>query len=162
MADGTITFSTALDNKQLEKELQKTLQNIGKIEKQISALKMERLQIVDDATGLNEQLTVARKKLKEFSESGNTTGMKEQRATIDGFKTSINTLNEKIENYNNKIEKANIKLRVERDLYGNIQEQINQINSNKPPAMSDDAEKIEKNYASVEHETRWIKENIGK
>lgn len=160
MADGTITFSTALDNKQLEKELQKTLQNIGKIEKQISALKMERLQIVDDATGLNEQLTVARKKLKEFSESGNTTGMKEQRATIDGFKTSINTLNEKIENYNNKIEKANIKLRVERDLYGNIQEQINQINSNKPPAMSDDAEKIEKNYASVEHETRWIKENI--
>lgn len=60
MTDGTITFSTALDNKQLEKELQSTLKKINSLEKSISEMGSGRNALAEQAKEMGAQLDAAK------------------------------------------------------------------------------------------------------
>ena len=66
MTDGTITFSTALDNKQLEKELQSTLKKINSLEKSISEMGSGRNALAEQAKEMGAQLDAAKQKLYEM------------------------------------------------------------------------------------------------
>ena len=63
MADGTITFSTDLDNKELEKKLQSTQKRVERLEDSIAQKKAERLPLVDQAKQLQNELDASITKL---------------------------------------------------------------------------------------------------
>lgn len=68
--DGSITFSTALDNKQLEKELAKATKYVGKIESQLQKNGEKRLPIAKQVESLGFELDTAKAKLAALQEEG--------------------------------------------------------------------------------------------
>lgn len=66
MADGSITFSTALDNAQLEKELAKTKKEIEKQEQTISAQEEKKSPLVQQAQELEQKMRDARAEVLKY------------------------------------------------------------------------------------------------
>lgn len=62
MADGTISISTELDNKDLERDLQRTMRKMEALEEKLFKQKRGRLPIADQAKALGAELDAAKRK----------------------------------------------------------------------------------------------------
>ena len=150
MADGTITFSTALDNKQLEKELQSTLKKINSIEKSISEMGSGRNALAEQAKEMGAQLDAAKQKLYEMQSAAKGVYSKEtiadQKTLVNGLQSEWNKINSRVDSYDQKIKNAAASLADEKEHYSEISEQIDKANG-KSGKMQDSIERV---GASVE------------
>ena len=74
MPDGKIILSTALDNKQLEKDLQSTLKKINALEKSLAEMGSGRNALAEQANQMGAQLDAAKRKLYEMQDAIQTVG----------------------------------------------------------------------------------------
>ncbi len=134
MPDGSITFSTKVDNKQTEKDLAKIERDIERLEKRIASHKAAKLPLVQQADELGAKLDAAKAKLAELqsqqqSVTTNLSGadpqayinayaqkpeidsaVTQQQAQVDALQRKWDALNIKIDTYNHKIAVANTNL----------------------------------------------------
>lgn len=127
MADGTITFSTDLDNKELEKKLQSTQKRIERHEDSIAQKKAEQLPIVKQAEQLEISLENSKKKL-EYMQSGKEfftpNQVNNQAEKVKEVQKEYETVQKKVMNYDDAIQKATIDLDRQKEKAGGIQQQL--------------------------------------
>ena len=70
MPDGKIILSTALDNKQLEKDLQSTLKKINALEKSLAEMGSGRNALAEQANQMGAQLDAAKRLSMACSRNG--------------------------------------------------------------------------------------------
>lgn len=145
MTDGTITFSTALDNKQLEKELQSTLKKINSLEKSISEMGSGRNALAEQAKEMGAQLDAAKQKLYEMQSAAKGVYSKEtiadQKTLVSGLQSEWNKINSRVDSYDQKIKNATARLADEKEHYSEISEQIDKANG-KSGKMQDSIERV--------------------
>ncbi len=145
MTDGTITFSTALDNKQLEKELQSTLKKINSLEKSISEMGSGRNALAEQAKEMGAQLDAAKQKLYEMQSAAKGVYSKEtiadQKTLVSGLQSEWNKINSRVDSYDQKIKNATARLADEKEHYSDISEQIDKANG-KSTKMQDSIERV--------------------
>lgn len=145
MTDGTITFSTALDNKQLEKELQSTLKKINSLEKSISEMGSGRNALAEQAKEMGAQLDAAKQKLYEMQSAAKGVYSKEtiadQKTLVSGLQSEWNKINGRVDSYDQKIKNATARLADEKEHYSEISEQIDKANG-KSTKMQDSIERV--------------------
>lgn len=145
MADGTITFSTALDNKQLEKDLQSTLKKINSLEKGIAEMGSGRNALAEQAKEMGAQLDAAKQKLYEMQSAAKGVYSKEtiadQKTLVSGLQSEWNKINGRVDSYDQKIKNATARLVDEKEHYSEISEQIDKANG-KSTKMQDSIERV--------------------
>lgn len=145
MADGTITFSTALDNKQLEKDLQSTLKKINSLEKGIAEMGSGRNALAEQAKEMGAQLDAAKQKLYEMQSAAKGVYSKEtiadQKTLVSGLQSEWNKINSRVDSYDQKIKNATASLADEKEHYSEISEQIDKANG-KSTKMQDSIERV--------------------
>ena len=145
MTDGTITFSTALDNKQLEKELQSTLKKINSLEKSISEMGSGRNALAEQAKEMGAQLDAAKQKLYEMQSAAkgvyNKETIADQKTLVSGLQSEWNKINSRVDSYDQKIKNATARLADEKEHYSEISEQIDKANG-KSTKMQDSIERV--------------------
>ncbi|MEA4933735.1 MAG: hypothetical protein VB071_09220, partial [Lawsonibacter sp.] len=89
MNDGKITFTTALDNKELEKQLSSLTKKVASIEDKINQKQAEKMPLVEQAKQLGAELDVAKAKLYEMQTASagafSPAMIKEQQANVNGL-----------------------------------------------------------------------------
>lgn len=113
MADGSITFSTELDNAQLDKQLQSLKKKIGSIEDKISQKQSERTPLAAQSKQIAAELDAAKARL-EYMKSGQeffTSSQIEAQATAaKETEKSWSATQAKVERYDAAINSATIEL----------------------------------------------------
>lgn len=133
MADGSITFSTGLDNAQLEKQLQSLKKKISSIEGQISQKQAEKMPLVKQSAELAANLDAAKSRL-EYMQSGKeffpTASVQEQAAAVKSIESDWNKAQGRVERYDAAISNANIKLDRQKEEAGAIAQELAHAGSN--------------------------------
>lgn len=128
MADGTITLSTALDNKQLEKDLQSTLKKINALEKSLAEMGSGRNALAEQANQMGAQLDAAKRKLYEMQDAAKGVYSKEtiadQKTLVNGLQSQWDKINNQIDSYDRKIQKASASLKEETAHVEELKEQL--------------------------------------
>ena len=117
MPDGKIILSTALDNKQLEKDLQSTLKKINALEKSLAEMGSGRNALAEQANQMSAQLDAAKRKLYEMQDAAKGVYSKEtiadQKTLVNGLQSQWDKINNQIDSYDRKIQKASASLKEE-------------------------------------------------
>ena len=125
MADGTITFSTALDNKQLEKDLQSTLKKINSLEKGIAEMGSGRNALAEQAKEMGAQLDAAKQKLYEMQSAAKGVYSKEtiadQKTLVSGLQSEWNKINSRVDSYDQKSKMPRQDLPMKRSIIARFQ-----------------------------------------
>lgn len=133
MADGSITFSTDLDNAQLEKQLQSLKKKISSIEGQISQKQAEKMPLVKQSAELAANLDAAKSRL-EYMQSGKeffpAASVQEQAAAVKSIESDWNKAQGRVERYDAAISNANIKLDRQKEEAGAIAQELAHAGSN--------------------------------
>lgn len=152
MADGTITFNTALDNKQLEKDLQNTLKKINSLEKSIASMGSNKNALAEQAKRMGVELDAAKAKLYEMQNAANGVYSKEaitdQKTMVSGLQSEWNKVNGRVESYDQKIKEATASLSSEKEHYSEITQEIERANE-KNSKMQESIEKIGKSVDKI-------------
>lgn len=131
MADGSITFSTALDNGQLEKQLQSLSKRIGSIEDKISQKQAERAPLAEQSKQLAADLDAAKARL-EYMKSGQEffTGaqVKTQTEAIKGMESDWSNVQGRVERYDAAISNATLELERSKEKAGGIAQELSAVN----------------------------------
>lgn len=130
MSEGSITFSTDLDNSKLEKELSKVSNKIEKIERDISGKSAEKSKWVQSAQELGVQLDSAKAKLYEMQTASKGVFSAEQismqKETVNSLQSMWNAAESQVEKYDRQIQSATVKLDQQKKLAGEITDQLAQ------------------------------------
>lgn len=135
MADGSITFSTKLDNKDLEKDLAKVKKEIQKTEETISSQEAKKSPLVKQAAELEQKMKAARAEVKRCGEdwaAGVAGADKNQSAAqerLKGIQGQYQKVTEQIDKVDAKLQPAYEKLDAMKDKAGGLQQQINKASS---------------------------------
>lgn len=133
MADGSITFSTDLDNAQLEKQLQSLKKKVSSIEGQISQKQAEKMPLVKQSAELAANLDAAKSRL-EYMQSGKeffpAASVQEQAAAVKSIESDWNKAQGRVERYDAAISNANIKLDRQKEEAGAIAQELAHAGSN--------------------------------
>lgn len=128
MPDGKIILSTALDNKQLEKELQSTLKKINALEKSLAEMGSSRNALAEQAKEMGAQLDAAKEKLHEMQDAAKGVYSKEtiadQKTLVNGLQSQWDKINNQIDSYDRKIQKASASLKEETAHVEELKEQL--------------------------------------
>ena len=128
MPDGKIILSTALDNKQLEKELQSTLKKINALEKSLAEMGSGRNALAEQANQMGAQLDAAKRKLYEMQDAAKGVYSKEtiadQKTLVNGLQSQWDKINNQIDSYDRKIQKASASLKEETSHVEELKEQL--------------------------------------
>ena len=128
MPDGKIILSTALDNKQLEKELQSTLKKINALEKSLAEMGRGRNALAEQANQMGAQLDAAKRKLYEMQDAAKGVYSKEtiadQKTLVNGLQSQWDKINNQIDSYDRKIQKASASLKEETAHVEELKEQL--------------------------------------
>lgn len=128
MADGKITFSTALDNKELERELSKLSKKIESIERDISGKQVEKSKWVKSAEELGAQLDSAKEKLFEMQAATKGAFSAEQinmqKETVASIQYQWDVAESQVEKYDRQIQSATNKLNQNKKQASEIADQI--------------------------------------
>ena len=128
MPDGKIILSTALDNKQLEKDLQSTLKKINALEKSLAEMGSGRNALAEQANQMGAQLDAAKRKLYEMQDAAKGVYSKEtiadQKTLVNGLQSQWNKINNQIDSYDRKIQKASASLKEETAHVEELKEQL--------------------------------------
>lgn len=114
MADGNITFSTVLDNKELERELSRLSKKIESIERDISGKQTEKSKWLQSAQELGAKLDSAKAKLYEMQTASkgafSADQINIQKETVDSLQYQWNAAESQVEKYDRQIQSATKKL----------------------------------------------------
>ena len=128
MPDGKIILSTALDNKQLEKDLQSTLKKINALEKSLAEMGSGRNALAEQANQMGAQLDAAKRKLYEMQDAAKGVYSKEtiadQKTLVNGLQSQWDKINNQIDSYDRKIQKASASLKEETAHVEELKEQF--------------------------------------
>lgn len=129
MPDGSIMFSTELDNKTLEKQLSSLSKKISSAEDKINQKQAERSPLVEQANQLAVYLDSAKAQL-EYMKSGSkyfsTTEIKEQAETVRVMQKDWNTMQGRVERYDAAIRAAGIALDRNKAKAGAVAQKLSQ------------------------------------
>lgn len=133
MPDGSITFSTALDNKELEKQLSSLTKKITTLENKIGQKQAIKLPLVEQSKQLSVQLDAASAKLYEMQSASkgafSSEQIKEQKLHVSGLQSEWNRVQGKVESYDTSINNATIELDRAKETAGGVAKQLSAANS---------------------------------
>jgi len=133
MVDGTITFSTDLDNKELEKKLQSTQKRVERLEDSIAQKKAERFPLAENAKQLGAELDAAKMKLYEMQTATDSAfspdKISDQQEIVKGLQAQWNGVQGRAERYDAAISNATIELDRQKEKAGGIQQEL--VNASK-------------------------------
>ena len=128
MPDGKIVFSTALDNKGLEKELDGLKKKIRSLEDQLETNKKARLPLVEQSSKLGASLDAAKAKLYEMQTASSGVFSAEQiaaqRESVASIQARWNKVQKQVEAYDKKIQKATAELEKNKERAGEVADQL--------------------------------------
>lgn len=129
MSDGTITFKTALDNKQLERQLNSVAKKIESIEDRIRQKQAERAALAQESAVLAARLDEAKARLA-YMESGKEfffrSQIKAQQAEVNQLQRQWNAVQARVERYDMAIQNATYELERNKEKAGVISQRLAQ------------------------------------
>ena len=150
-ADGSIIFSTEIDNKKAQAELDKLEKKIASLEIKASQTGAKKIPLEEQANALGAALDDAKQKLEALKASGASPGaIGAQSETVTSLQYQWDQVNNKIDRYNREIEKANGDIDVSKSRAGELAAQLASAgrNTEKMSAGVKKAEKSAKTFAS--------------
>lgn len=150
-ADGSIIFSTEIDNKKAQAELDKLEKKIASLEIKASQAGAKKIPLEEQADSLGVALDDAKQKLEALKASGASPGaIGAQSETVTSLQYQWDQVNNKIDRYNREIEKANGDIDVSKSRAGELAAQLASAghSTEKMSAGVKKAEKSAKNFAS--------------
>lgn len=150
-ADGSIIFSTEIDNKKAQAELDKLEKKIASLEIKASQAGAKKIPLEEQADSLGVALDDAKQKLEALKASGASPGaIGAQSETVTSLQYQWDQVNNKIDRYNREIEKANGDIDVSKSRAGELAAQLASAgrNTEKMSAGVKKAEKSAKTFAS--------------
>ena len=150
-ADGSIIFSTEIDNKKAQAELDKLEKKIASLEIKASQTGAKKIPLEEQANALGAALDDAKQKLEALKASGASRGaIGAQSETVTSLQYQWDQVNNKIDRYNREIEKANGDIDVSKSRAGELAAQLASAgrNTEKMSAGVKKAEKSAKTFAS--------------
>lgn len=150
-ADGSIIFSTEIDNKKAQAELDKLEKKIASLEIKASQAGAKKIPLEEQADALGVALDDAKQKLEALKASGASSGaIGTQSETVTSLQYQWDQVNNKIDRYNREIEKANGDIDVSKSRAGELAAQLASAgrNTEKMSAGVKKAEKSAKTFAS--------------
>lgn len=150
-ADGSIIFSTEIDNKKAQAELDKLEKKIASLEIKASQAGAKKIPLEEQADALGVALDDAKQKLEALKASGASTGaIGAQSETVTSLQYQWDQVNNKIDRYNREIEKANGDIDVSKSRAGELAAQLASAgrNTEKMSAGVKKAEESAKTFAS--------------
>lgn len=124
MHDGSIVFSTALDNKEFERQYQQTIKKIDSLNQKIYMKQREKMPLVDQAKQLGAELDLAKAKLFELQNapksSVSSEQLKEQRAYVSGLQAEWNKINNRVDACDQSIQRSKLSIEVESEKAGEL------------------------------------------
>ena len=150
-ADGSIIFSTEIDNKKAQAELDKLEKKIASLEIKASQAGAKKIPLEEQADALGVALDDAKQKLEALKASGASPGaIGAQSETVTSLQYQWYQVNNKIDRYNREIEKANGDIDVSKSRAGELAAQLASAgrSTEKMSAGVKKAEKSAKTFAS--------------
>ena len=150
-ADGSIVFSTEIDNKKAQAELDKLEKKIASLEIKASQAGAKKIPLEEQADALGVALDDAKQKLEALKASGASPGaIGAQSETVTSLQYQWDQVNNKIDRYNREIEKANGDIDISKSRAGELAAQLASAgrNTEKMSAGVKKAEKSAKNFAN--------------
>lgn len=150
-ADGSIIFSTEIDNKKAQAELDKLEKKIASLEIKASQAGAKKIPLEEQADSLGVALDDAKQKLEALKASGASPGaIGAQSETVTSLQYQWDQVNNKIDRYNREIEKANGDIDVSKSRAGELAAQLASAgrSTEKMSAGVKKAEKSAKTFAS--------------
>lgn len=150
-ADGAIIFSTEIDNKKAQAELDKLEKKIASLEIKASQAGAKKIPLEEQADALGVALDDAKQKLEALKASGaSPSAIGAQSETVTSLQYQWDQVNNKIDRYNREIEKANGDIDISKSRAGELASQLASAgrNTEKMSAGVKKAEKSAKNFAS--------------
>lgn len=150
-ADGSIIFSTEIDNKKAQAELDKLEKKIASLEIKAGQAGAKKIPLEEQADALGVALDDAKQKLEALKASGASPGaIGAQSETVTSLQYQWDQVNNKIDRYNREIEKANGDIDVSKSRAGELAAQLASAgrNTEKMSAGVKKAEKSAKTFAS--------------
>lgn len=150
-ADGSIIFSTEIDNKKAQAELDKLEKKIASLEIKASQAGAKKIPLEEQADAFGVALDDAKQKLEALKASGASPGaIGAQSETVTSLQYQWDQVNNKIDRYNREIEKANGDIDVSKSRAGELAAQLASAgrNTEKMSAGVKKAEKSAKTFAS--------------
>lgn len=150
-ADGSIIFSTEIDNKKAQAELDKLEKKIASLEIKASQTGAKKIPLEEQANALGAALDDAKQKLEALKASGASPGaIGAQSETVTSLQYQWDQVNNKIDRYNREIEKANGDIDVSKSRAGELAAQLASAgrSTEKMSAGVKKAEKSAKTFAS--------------
>lgn len=127
MADGSIVFETALDNKTLEKELSKLQRKIKTLNDQMYIKQQQKIPMVEQAKKLGAELDLAKAKLFEM-QSGEkfytSASIQEQTQSVNQLQKEWDKVNDQIDRMDKGIRDTQIKADVFKTQAGEIEKSL--------------------------------------
>lgn len=125
MPDGSITISTALDNRELEKQLEQAKRKIASLEDQIAMKKNQRMALLDQAEMLGVKLDVAKAKLYQLQTSGAAQPIiQQQTEAVAGMQTQWDQLMNSADKYERDISSATVELDRQKTKAGGLVQEL--------------------------------------
>lgn len=150
-ADGSIIFSTEIDNKKAQAELDKLEKKIASLEIKASQAGAKKIPLEEQADALGVALDDAKQKLEALKASGASPGaIGAQSETVTSLQYQWDQVNNKIDRYNREIEKANGDIDVSKSRAGELAAQLASAgrSTEKMSAGVKKAEKSAKTFAN--------------
>lgn len=150
-ADGSIIFSTEIDNKKAQAELDKLEKKIASLEIKASQTGAKKIPLEEQANALGAALDDAKQKLEALKASGASPGaIGAQSETVTSLQYQWDQVNNKIDRYNREIGKANGDIDVSKSRAGELAAQLASAgrSTEKMSAGVKKAEKSAKTFAS--------------
>ena len=132
MADGSITFSTALDNSELERQLQRETAEIARAEKKLAQQRSARLPLVEQSAQVAANLDRAQETLAHMrsgTEFFTAAAVKEQEQAVQNLQKEYDRVQSKVETYDAKIKLAEESLDRQKEHAGEIVQQLHRATS---------------------------------
>lgn len=127
MNDGAIVFSTELDNKELEKQLNSLTRKIDSIQDRINQKQAERSPLAEQSKQIAAQLDAAKARL-EYMQSGekffSSFSIQDQEAVISGLQKEWDGVQTKVERYDDAINRATIELNRNKEKAGMVAKEL--------------------------------------
>lgn len=168
MADGSITFSTDLDNAQLEKQLQSLKKKISSIEGQISQKQAEKMPLVKQSAELAANLDAAKSRL-EYMQSGKEffkgSKIDEQVEKVNGIQKEYEKVQKQVERYDTAIQNTTITLNRQKESAGAIAQELVQGKSAESARLAEirkNASVADQNIIELNSELASLKEKLAK
>lgn len=150
-ADGAIIFSTEIDNKKAQAELEKLEKKISALESKASQAEAKKMPLEEQANSLGAALDDAKQKLEALKSSSASSGaISNQVETVNSLQYQWDQVNNKIDKYNLDIEKANGDIGIAKDRAGELAAELATAghNSEKMNSGVKKAAKSAKGFAS--------------